>query len=87
MRNLRACLKKAEEAHRRAMEQEERQRQAEQESMEREHRERERFEEERREREAAHSNLIRRLGIYEPKWAVLRSNAVGVENISFYDIP
>jgi hypothetical protein len=89
--------RKAREAHRRAMEQEERQRQAEresvererrhQESMERERRERERREKECRERETAQSSLVTRLRVYEEKWAALRSNAIGVEHLSFYDIP
>jgi hypothetical protein len=79
--------RKAREAHRRAMEQEERQRQAERESVERERRERERREKECREREAAQSSLLTRLRVYEEKWAALRSNAIGVEHLSFYDIP
>jgi hypothetical protein len=69
------------------MEQEERQRQAEREAMERERREREIREKEQREREAAQLNLVTRLRVYEAKWGVLRGNADGVENISFYDIP
>jgi hypothetical protein len=73
--------RKAQEAHRQAMEQEER-RQAERESMERERRERERCE-----REAAQSDLVTRFRVYEEKWAVLRGNAVGVETLSFHDIP
>ncbi|KAI0277992.1 hypothetical protein BGY98DRAFT_976166 [Russula aff. rugulosa BPL654] len=69
------------------MEQEERQRRAEREAMERERHEREIREKEHREREAARLNLVTRLRVYEEKWAVLRGNAVGVENLSFYDIP
>ncbi len=76
--------RKAEEAHRQAMEQEERQRQAERESTERARRKRERLEEE---CEAAHSNLAARLCLYEDKWAFLQSNAVKIENISFFAIP
>jgi hypothetical protein len=55
--------------------------------MERERRERERREKECREREAAQSSLVTRLRVYEEKWAALRSNAIGVENLGFYDIP
>jgi hypothetical protein len=64
-RNLKEDRCKAEKAHRRAMEQEERQRESEQESMERE-----RLEEdsECREREAAESKVIAHLYIYEEKW-------------------
>lgn len=87
VRLLEEDMRKAKEAHRRAMEQEERQRQAERESMERERRERERREREHREREAAQSNHVTRLRVYEEKWAALRSNAVGVEQLGFYDIP
>jgi hypothetical protein len=89
--------RKAQEAHRRAMEQEERQRQAERESverkrreresMERERRERERREKECREREPAQLSLVTPLRVYEEKWAALRSNAIGVEHLGFYDIP
>ena len=86
-RLLQEDRRKAQEAHRRALEQEERQRQAERDAMERELRERERREQERREREAALSPFVTRLQIYEAKWAALRSNNVGVEHISFYDIP
>jgi hypothetical protein len=87
VRMLEEDMRRAREAHRRALEQEERQRQAEREFMEKERHERKRKEKERREREAAQSNLFTRLSVYEEKWAVLRSNAVGVEHLSFYDIP
>jgi hypothetical protein len=87
VRLLEEDRRKAQEAHRRAMEQEERQRRAEREAMERERHEREIREKEHREREAAQLNLVTRLRVYEEKWAVLRGNAVGVENLSFYDIP
>ena len=39
------------------------------------------------EREAALSSLITPLRVYEDRWAVLRSNAVDVEDLRFYDIP
>jgi hypothetical protein len=86
-RVLQEDMRKAREAHRRAVEQEERRRQDEREAMERERHEREIREKEQREREAAQLNLVTRLHLYEAKWAVLRGNAVGVENISFYDVP
>ncbi|KAN0105164.1 hypothetical protein V8E52_011279 [Russula decolorans] len=72
------------EAHHRAMEQE-RQRQAEREAMER--RERERREKECHERKAALSSLVTPLRAYEDRWAALRSNAVDVKPLRFYDIP
>jgi hypothetical protein len=79
---------KRERRERERREQERRKRERrEQELRERERREEERRERERHEREAAHSDLITRLRVYEAKWAALRSNAVGVENLSFYDIP
>ncbi len=96
-RLLEEDMRKAQEAYRRAMEQEERRRQAEQESMERErrerecreqeHRERERREQELRERDAAQWNLADVFRVYEEKWAMLRSNVIGTEQLGFYDIP
>jgi hypothetical protein len=72
-------MRKAQEAHRRAMEQEERQRQAERETMERKRRERER-------RSAANARLHSQASSRgfvstnegKPEWAALRSNTVGV---------
>ncbi|KAF8498722.1 hypothetical protein F5888DRAFT_1612442 [Russula emetica] len=55
--------------------------------MERELHERARRENERLEREAAERNLVAQLCLYEEKWAVLRGNVIGVEQLSFYDIP
>jgi hypothetical protein len=62
-------------------------------SLWRERRECERRERERREREyssiaeAIQTNLVKRLRVYEEKWAALRSNFVGVEVLGFCDIP
>jgi hypothetical protein len=72
-----------ERRERESMERERRERK----SVERERRERDRREKECREREAAQSSLVTPLRVYEEKWAALRSNAIGVEHLSFYDIP